>query len=110
MNLIKEAAKLIGWLTGALAGIVAILYACGYLIIQTQLHLLGIDALLPSGREYYLQEGANFFIVTGKKLERRALFCPYEEPVFWYSRQASMALASGGGAFAGDSVVFPSGV
>ncbi len=68
MNLIKEAAKLIGWLTGALAGIVAILYACGYLIIQTQLHLLGIDALLPSGREYYLQEGANFFIVTGQKL------------------------------------------
>ncbi len=68
MNLIKEAAKLIGWLTGSLAGIVAILYACGYLIIQTQLHLLGIDALLPSGREYYLQEGANFFIVTGQKL------------------------------------------
>lgn len=68
MNLIKEAAKLIGWVTGALAGIVAILYACGYLIIQTQLHLLGIDALLPSGREYYLQEGAAFFIVTGQKL------------------------------------------
>jgi hypothetical protein len=68
MNLIKEAAKLIGWLTGSLAGIVAILYACGYLVIQTQLHLLGIDALLPSGREYYLQEGANFFIVTGQKL------------------------------------------
>jgi hypothetical protein len=68
MNLIKEAAKLIGWLTGALAGIVAILYACGYLIIQTQLHLLGIDVLLPSGKEYYLQEGASFFIVTGQKL------------------------------------------
>jgi hypothetical protein len=68
MNLIKEAAKFVGWLTGALAGIVAILYACGYLIIQTQLHLLGIDALLPSGKEYYLQEGANFFIVTGQKL------------------------------------------
>jgi len=68
MNLIKEAAKAVGWLTGALAGIVAILYACGYLIIQTQLHLLGIDVLLPSGREYYLQEGANFFIVTGQKL------------------------------------------
>ena len=68
MNLIKDAAKLVGWLTGTLAGIVAILYACGYLIIQTQLHLLGIDALLPSGREYYLQEGANFFIVTGQKL------------------------------------------
>lgn len=68
MNLLKEAAKLIGWLTGALAGIVAIFYACGYLIVQTQLHLLGVDALLPSGREYYLQEGANFFIVTGTEL------------------------------------------
>ena len=66
--MIKEAAKLIGWLTGSLAGIVAILYACGYLIVQTQLHLMGIDALLPSGREYYLQEGAAFCIVTGQKL------------------------------------------
>jgi hypothetical protein len=68
MNLIKEAAKLVGWLTGTLAGLVAILYACGYLIVQTQLHLLGISALLPSGRDYYLQEGANFFIVTGQKV------------------------------------------
>ena len=55
MNLIKEAAKFIGWLTGMLAGIVAILYAFGYLVVQTQLHLLGVDALLPSGREYYLR-------------------------------------------------------
>ena len=68
MNLIKEAAKFIGWLTGMLAGIVAILYAFGYLVVQTQLHLLGVNALLPSGREYYLQEGANFFLVTGIKL------------------------------------------
>jgi len=68
MKLIKEVAKLIGWLAGALTGITAIMYAFGYLIAQTQLHLLGIDALLPSGREYYLREGANFFIVTGQKL------------------------------------------
>jgi len=68
MNLLKEATKLIGWLTGALAGLVALLYSAGYVIVQTQLHLLGISALLPSGKEYYLQEGANFFLVTGQKV------------------------------------------
>lgn len=68
MNFLKGAAKFIGWLTGFLAGIVAIIYACGYLIVQTRLHLLGIDVLLPSGREYYLHEGANFFIVTGQMM------------------------------------------
>ena len=68
MNFLKGAAKFIGWLTGILAGIVAIIYSCGYLIVQTRLHLLGIDVLLPSGKEYYLHEGANFFVVTGQKM------------------------------------------
>ncbi len=68
MRLVREGAKLIGWVTASLAGMVAILYACGFLIIQTQARILGIQMLLASGQEYYVQEGAKFFIVTGQKL------------------------------------------
>ena len=68
MSLVREGAKLIGWVTASLAGMVAILYACGFLIIQTQARILGIQMLLASGQEYYVQEGAKFFIVTGQKL------------------------------------------
>lgn len=73
MNFLQTVAKFLGWLTGVLAGITAILYACGYLITQTQFHLLGIHVLLPSNRDYYLHEGANFFIVTGQKAGLLAL-------------------------------------
>lgn len=62
MNLFREAAKFIGWLTGSLAGIGAILYACGYILIHANLNLLGFEDLLSYGHEYYLQEGADFFM------------------------------------------------
>ena len=73
MNFLQTVAKFLGWLTGVLAGITAILYACGYLMTQTQFHLLGIHILLPSNRDYYLHEGAKFFIVTGQKAGLLAL-------------------------------------
>ena len=73
MNFLQVAAKFLGWLTGVLAGIGAVFYACGYLITQTQFHLLGIHILLPANRDYYLHEGANFFIVTGLKVGILAL-------------------------------------
>lgn len=68
MNLLRGAAKFVGWLTAILAGITAIIYACGYFVVRAQLYLLGIDILLPSGREYYLQKGANFLIETGQEI------------------------------------------
>jgi hypothetical protein len=73
MNFLQLAAKFLGWLTGVLAGIGAVFYACGYIITQTRFHLLGINVLLPANRSYYLQEGANFFIVTGKDVGLLAL-------------------------------------
>jgi hypothetical protein len=68
MNLFKALAISIGWLTSSLAGIGAILYACGYLITRAQFHLLGLDVLFEYGNEHYLQEGAKFFIVMGELL------------------------------------------
>ncbi len=66
MNLFKAVAISIGWLTSSLAGMRAILYACGYLITRAQLHLRGLDVLFEYGNEHYLPEGAKFFIVMGE--------------------------------------------
>lgn len=62
MGFFKEIAKLIGWLSGSVAGIAAILYACGYLASQTFLHLLGIGGLVNYDYQTYLQRGANFLV------------------------------------------------
>lgn len=63
MDLFKGIAIFIGWLTSSLAGIAAILYAFGYLIVRAQLNLLGLFGLFEYGHEHYLQEGAKFFVV-----------------------------------------------
>ncbi len=65
MNLFKGVAIFIGWLTGSLAGIGAILYACGYLVTRAQLNLLGLYGFFEYSNEHFLQEGAKFFIVLG---------------------------------------------
>ncbi|MDI6791689.1 MAG: hypothetical protein QME81_02310 [bacterium] len=63
MNIFKETAKFIGWLSGSLAGVGAILLACGYLVTQANLHLLGLDVLLfQYDNKYYLQRGASFIL------------------------------------------------
>lgn len=62
MGFFKEIAKFIGWLSGSVAGIAAILYACGYLASQTFLHLLGIGGLVNYDYQTYLQRGANFLV------------------------------------------------
>ena len=61
-TLFKSIAGFVGWLTTSLAGLGAILYVCGYLIVTAQLHLLGINGLVTYSHERYLQEGGNFFI------------------------------------------------
>lgn len=65
MNPFKGIALFIGWLTSSLAGIGAIMYACGYLISMAQLHLLGIDAFISYGDQRYIQEGGKFFVSVG---------------------------------------------
>lgn len=63
MDLFKSIALFVGWLTSSLAGIGAILYSCGYLVTRAQLRSLGLFGLFDLSPEYYVQEGANFFIV-----------------------------------------------
>jgi hypothetical protein len=63
MSLFKAIALFIGWLTSSLAGIGAILYACGYLISRAQLGSLGLSGILERPADFYLQEGARFFVV-----------------------------------------------
>ncbi|HEY6874045.1 MAG TPA: hypothetical protein VI298_15075 [Geobacteraceae bacterium] len=62
MNILKEITTFIGWLSGSLAGIAAIFYACGYLITKAQLHLLGIGSFISYSRDQYIQEGAKFVV------------------------------------------------
>jgi len=62
MELSKGIALFVGWLSGALAGIGAILYACGYLLSTAQLHLLGLSGLVNYGQERYVEEGGRFLI------------------------------------------------
>ncbi|GAO35410.1 hypothetical protein SCT_0796 [Sulfuricella sp. T08] len=62
MELSKGIALFVGWLSGALAGIGAILYACGYLLSTAQLHLLGLSGLVNYGQERYVAEGGRFLI------------------------------------------------
>lgn len=61
MGILQNIVKLIGWLSGSLAGITAILYACGYLIGQSYLHLLGINGIVQYSNQDYLQRGASFW-------------------------------------------------
>ena len=67
-TLLKSIAGFVGWLTTSLAGVGAILYGLGYLIMTAQLHLLGINGLVTYSHERYLQEGGNFFIAVGPEI------------------------------------------
>jgi hypothetical protein len=74
MSILIESAKFIGWLSGSLAGIVAILTACGYLITTANLHLLGLDLLfIDYGTEFYVRRGGNFIFFLVSVLMRRIL-------------------------------------
>lgn len=48
------------WLGGSLAGITAVLYACGYLVTRAHLRMLGLYGLIDFNNDYFLQEGSKF--------------------------------------------------
>jgi len=73
MNVFKEITALLAWLSGSLAGIGAVFYACGYLIKRAHLNLLGIGALFSFSEEQYMQEGARFMADMANLLARIAL-------------------------------------
>lgn len=60
--ILKEITKFIGWLTGSLAGITAILYACGYLILMYHTQILGLYNVIPYDNVDYIGQGAKFII------------------------------------------------
>jgi hypothetical protein len=61
-GLTKSVAVFVGWLSGSLGGIGAILYACGYLATMAQLNMLGLSGLVSYGHEHYLEEGGRFIL------------------------------------------------
>lgn len=73
MNVFKEITGIFGWLSGSLAGIAALFFACGYLIKRAHLNLLGISALFSFTEEQYMQEGARFVAEMADLLARIAL-------------------------------------
>ena len=73
MNLLRTVGVFIGWLTGSLAGLGAILYACGYLTTRAHLNVLGLYGLFEYEAEHFVHEGAKFFIVVGHLIARTAL-------------------------------------
>lgn len=62
MNLLKGIAAFSGWLTGALAGVGAILYALGYLVTRAHLNFLGVSGLFDQSNFFFVQEGAMFLL------------------------------------------------
>jgi hypothetical protein len=57
----------------ALAGVSAILYACGYLIVRSQMSMLGVRELVEFGNERFLHEGATFVLSIAYTLLRPVL-------------------------------------
>ena len=67
MKLLRGIAVAVGWLSGSLAGISAVVYACGYLITRAQLHLFGVSGFFPLSADHFMQEGAKFLVVIGQQ-------------------------------------------
>lgn len=55
---------LLVWIGGALAGLTAILYVCGYLITTAHIYTLGLYGLVDFGKDYFLLEGAKFVLAV----------------------------------------------
>lgn len=74
IDLVAGTRSFIVGLGGALAGITAMMYACGYLVTRAHLNLLGLYGLIEFSHDYILQEGAKFFLVTIYSTGREILY------------------------------------
>ena len=61
------------WIASSIAGITALLYAFGYLVIRANLGMLGLYGFVDYGNDVFLQEGAKFFVVIGNQMLRGAV-------------------------------------
>lgn len=73
MNIFKAITAVLGWLSGALAGIAALFFSCGYLITRAHMNLLGVSAIFSFTQEQYMLEGARFVADMVDSLARNAL-------------------------------------
>jgi hypothetical protein len=73
VNLLKGIAAFSGWLTGALAGVGAILYALGYLVTRAHLNFLGVSGLFDQSNFFFIQEGAMFLLDVAVIIARTLL-------------------------------------
>jgi len=84
VKLLRGIAVAVGWLSGSLAGISAVVYACGYLITRAQLHLFGVSGFFPLSADHFMQEGAKFLVVIGQQaIEKRTQACWPRTPPSW---------------------------
>jgi hypothetical protein len=83
------------WVAGALAGITAILYACGYLVTRSHLAMLGLYGLVEFGTDFYLQEGAKFVITTAYTVLRWMLPMVVVLGLLFFAANAVWSLLAG---------------
>jgi hypothetical protein len=74
IDLVASTRSFIVGLGGALTGITAMMYACGYLVTRAHLNLLGLYGLIEFNHDYILQEGAKFFLATAYSTGREILY------------------------------------
>jgi hypothetical protein len=67
VNVLRGITVTLGWLSGSLAGIGAVVYACGYLITRAQLHLFGVSGFFPLSADHFMQEGGKFLVVLAQQ-------------------------------------------
>jgi hypothetical protein len=74
IDLVAGTRSFIVGLGGALTGITAMMYTCGYLVTRAHLNLLGLYGLIEFNHDYILQEGAKFFLATAYSTGREILY------------------------------------
>jgi len=70
---IRQVQRFFVGLGASVAGISAMLYACGYLVSRGHLHALGLYGLVEESADAFLQEGGKFAFVTGYVVLRTTL-------------------------------------
>ncbi|MBI9091664.1 MAG: hypothetical protein JEZ12_20840 [Desulfobacterium sp.] len=61
---LKAAAGAIAWLASAMSGVVALMYAVGFLCAKSHLNMLGIQLYSGLAAGAYVEMGAKFFYIT----------------------------------------------
>ncbi|QSX78524.1 hypothetical protein [Agrilutibacter solisilvae] len=56
------------WVGGSLAGITAMLYACGYLVTRAHMSMLGLYGFVTYDSDHFLQEGAKFLLTMAQEM------------------------------------------